>query len=68
MINRELHFKKQLNDKFIPHIKRMLEKEKEHLEFLKKHKAPNYMISYSEDMINHLEAREQEYIEYEKTL
>ncbi len=79
-----LTFKEQLTQKFIPAIKRMIEKEKQHLQFLKRTTysikflwifninfklEPNKeFIKTSERMLEHLQFRLNEYTEYAEKL
>ena len=72
------NFKKQLINDFIPQIKKMIKKEEEHFQQLKKYKEKYFnktfnfislfniddMINKSSEILNHLKIRLKEYIEY----
>ncbi len=68
-------FKDQMNNEFIPAIKRMIEKEKAHLESMKKVRPKmiskvqiDGFIYRSESDLNHYESRLQEYITFAQNL
>lgn len=48
----------------LPFIHRMIEKEKQHLEWLKKNNAPSSFISSTIASLQHLKQREIEYVKY----
>jgi hypothetical protein len=65
-------FKEQLEQEFIPAIRKMAEKERKHLEWLQKHDQSNrhiYMFTLrSACVLKHLEERLEEYIKYAEGL
>ena len=58
------YFKEKLRTTFIPAIKKMVEKEKEFLAFLKKSNAPLRFINSSQNYLDHYEKRLKQYEEY----
>ena len=67
-VSGSLSFKEQLEKEFIPAIRRMAEKERKHLEWLKSNDQSNreiYMFTLrSACVLKHLEERLEEYMEY----
>jgi hypothetical protein len=67
-VSGSLSFKEQLEQEFIPAIRRMAEKERKHLEWLQKHDQSNkqiYMFTLrSACVLKHLDERLDEYIKY----
>ena len=57
-------FLDQMETVFIPMVRSMVDKEKEHIKFLKNAKAPEHMIWDSEKWLAHYEFRLSAYIEY----
>lgn len=69
--NKEMSFGEEIETYVIPGINRMIKKEKEHLLFLESHKYKSNktiveFINKSKEMLDHLEKRKNEYIEYLK--
>jgi len=57
-------FIEQLEHNFIPHVLGMIDKQKNHLDFLKKSNAPEEMIQTNQKSLEHFEKRLQEYTDY----
>lgn len=54
----------KLEHDFIPRLMEMIDKEKDHLDFLKQSNAPKRMIQASQKSLEHFEKRLQEYNDY----
>lgn len=59
-----LSFKEQMEQSIIPRVWQMVEKEKEHLNWLKDNNAPKEFIETSEKHLIHFQQRCKVYIEY----
>lgn len=54
----------KLEHDFIPRLMEMINKEKDHLDFLKQSNAPKRMIQASQKSLEHFEKRLQQYNDY----
>ncbi len=57
-------FKTQMKDIFIPALKHMVEKEKEHLLWLEKNKAPKRFVEESKEWLDYYQKRHDEFAEF----
>lgn len=62
--NHRAPFIVKLEHDFIPHVMEMIDKQKNHLEFLKQSNAPKRMIQTNQKSLEHFEKRLQEYTDY----
>lgn len=63
-VSGRLSFKEQMKQDIIPFVERMIEKEKEHLNWLIDNNAPKDIIETSQRYLSHFRQRHKEYIEY----
>ncbi len=62
--DRKAPFIVKLEHDFIPRLMEMIDKEKDHLDFLKQSNAPKRMIQASQKSLEHFEKRLKEYNDY----
>ena len=67
-VSGSLSFKEQMVNEIIPFVERMIEKEKNHLDWLEKNNAPKEFIERSKWHLNQFRYRHKEYIEYAEGL
>ena len=63
-VSGSLSFKEQMKQDIIPFVERMIEKEKEHLNWLIDNNAVKDIIETSQRYLSHFRQRHKEYIEY----
>lgn len=64
VVSGSLSFKEQMKQDIIPRVWQMVEKEKEHLNWLIDNNAPKEMVEISRKYLSHFRRRHKEYIEY----